>query len=142
LNWLASQNEDADSTDVTQDDDEIRLDADSTDVTQDDDEIRLGADSTDVTQDDQEIPEDADSTDVTQDDDEIRMALDSTELTQDKFGAGIDAGLRKSSKIPSSEIVVRTISVERTAPLADLPADMDAAFGQWLSNSGLAPSKH
>jgi hypothetical protein len=137
LDWATSQIDDADSTDVTEDD-EIRMDADSTDVTEDD-EIRMGADSTDVTEDD-EIRMEADSTDVTEDD-EIRMNADSTESTQDKFGASIEAG-QAASKIPSSEIVVRTIAVERSAPLAALPADANAAFSQWLSGSGLAPAKH
>lgn len=100
-------------------------------------------DSTDATiRDDEE----QDSTDSTISDDEedadekVSMDADSTEATRDKFAAEIDAA--GTGKIPSSEIVVRTIAVERTAPLADLPADADAAFGQWLSGSGLASSKH
>lgn len=81
---------------------------------------------------------DADSTEQTQD---KFLDADSTDLTRDKFGASIEAGLA-TSKIPSSEIVVRTIAVDRSAPLAALPADSDAAYSQWLSNSGLAPSRH
>lgn len=92
-------------------------------------------DSTDGTSDEEE-----ESTDGTSDE-EVSMEADSTDVTQDKFGASIEAG-QAASKIPASEIIVRTISVERSAPLADLPADVDAAFSQWLGNSGLAPSKH
>ena len=128
--WLASQIEDADSTDATRDEEE-----ESTDATQDE-EVRMDAESTDATRDEEE-----DSTDATQDE-EIRMDADSTELTRDEFAGGMNAGQVVGSKIPSSEIIVRTIAVERSAPLVDLPADADAAFGQWLGNSGLAPSKH
>jgi len=83
-----------------------------------------------------------DSTDDTAADDDEgkeKVVMDA-DSTSDKFADRTDA--RASSKLPSSEIIVRTISVERSAPLADLPADVDAAFSQWLGNSGLAPSKH
>ncbi len=129
LNWADAQIEAADSTEITQDDQE----KDSTEITQDD-EIRMDAESTDATQD---KFLDADSTDETQ---EKFLDADSTDGTSDKFTAPADA--RATSKIPASEIVVRTIAVERSAPLAALPVDANVAFSQWLSGSGLAPAKH
>lgn len=88
------------------------------------------ADATDLTRDD----DDANSTDMTQDEDDEN----STDMTQDEE---IHLAKNTGGKVPSSEIVVRTIAVER-APLVDLPADTDAAFDQWLAGSGLAPSRH
>ena len=128
LDWAAAQIEDADSTESTRDDQE-----ESTESTQDEEEIRMDADSTESTRDEEE-----ESTESTQDEEKIRMDADSTDATRDKFAEDIGT---IGSKIPSSEIIVRTIAVER-APLVALPADADAAFGQWLANSGLAPSKH
>lgn len=94
------------------------------------------ADATEQTKDDDE----QDATEQTQDDDE-----DATEQTQDEEISVRNAdgnGRTLGTKIPPSEIIVRDIAVERHAPLVDLPADTDAAFGQWLAGSRLMPPRH
>jgi len=117
LDWATAQIEAADSTEATKDDDQDG----GTEATQDDDQ-----DATEATQDD-ELRMGADDTELTKD-------ADDTDMTVDKFG-GI--GRAASPKIPASQIIARDIAIEPTAPLASLPADTDAAFGQWLAGSGL-----
>jgi hypothetical protein len=112
LDLIASQIEDLDSTDLTQDENEDE----STDLTQDDEEIRLDADATELTMDK------FGSSDA-----------DATELTKDSL-----IGTIGNTKLPASEIHVRDLAIESTAPLAALPAESDAAFGQWLAGSGLS----
>ena len=114
-----SQFYDLDSTDQTQEGG-----GDATDQTQED-----GADATDQTQED----DGADATDQTQ---EAHLSQDHTEETRDKFSILMEAA--GGAKIPASEIIVRNIGVEPSAPLAALPADSDAAFSQWLAGSQLA----
>jgi hypothetical protein len=87
----------------------------------------------------------ADYTELTQD----KFGADSIEATQDKFADDTDStsdkfngiGRATSPKIPASEIIVRDIAIERSAPLVALPTDTDAAFGQWLAGSQL-PSRN
>ena len=108
LDLIASQIEDLDATELTKDEED-----DETEMTVDEpepEEVRMDADSPDLT-----------------------MDADDTDATIDKFG-GIGRPL--SPKIPASQIIARDIAIE-PAPLAALPANADAAFGQWLAGSGL-----
>ena len=109
LDLIASQIEDDDATDLTKDDD-------ATDLTKDDDE----EESTDATIDEEE---------------EIRVDADDTDSAIRDGHKGINRAA--GTKIPASQIIARDIAIEPTAPLASLPADTDAAFGQWLAGSGL-----
>ncbi len=142
LEWASSQFYELDSTDSTvaeETDSTVAEETDSTVADEDEDKdnaIRLDADETDVTRDKFDAFMDADETDVTRDKFDAFMNADETDVTQDKFNG---FGRTVTPKIPASEIIVRDIAIERSAPLAALPADTDAAFGQWLAGSRLTP---